>query len=61
MTLTAVYPHDKDRLCEYCDSPNVRIIDNDGYAPNELICEEHFSHDEISWDDLPLPTWPKKE
>ena len=40
--------------CAFCgeDRP-VRLLDYDGYAPDELICEDCFSHELASWDDLP--------
>lgn len=50
-----------DKSCAYCgeDKP-VRVLDYDGYAPNEVICAECFSHGEMCWDDLQLPIWPRE-
>jgi hypothetical protein len=57
--LTAYPP---DTSCSYCgEHAPVRVIDNDGYAPNELVCEDCFSHDLATWDDLPWPKFPKEE
>lgn len=42
--------------CDFCgESKPVRVLDRMGYAPDELICEDCFSHDEAYWDCLPLP------
>ena len=60
--LTAYPPTDEKRACTYCgETEPVRVIDNDGYAPNELICEDCFSHDVMCWGDLPAPKWPREE
>jgi len=57
--LTA-YPPDKS--CSVCgEEKPVRVLDYDGYAPNELICEDCFSHDVAYWDCLSEPKWPKEE
>ena len=51
-----------DRACTYCGEHNpVQVIDNDGYSPNELICEECFSHELMTWDDLPEARFPREE
>ncbi len=40
--------------CDTCgELVPVRVIDNQGYEPDELVCEECFSHDVATWDDLP--------
>lgn len=50
------------KTCDYCDEEApVRLIDNDGYVPDELICEACFYHDVASWDDLPMPKSPEDE
>ena len=62
MAYTAFPPTDEDRSCDYCgELVPVRVIDNDGYAPNELVCEDCFTHDLAGWDDLPEPKWPEEE
>ena len=51
-----------DTSCSFCgEYVPVRVIDNDGYAPNELICEGCFADDEAYWDCLPWPIFPKEE
>ena len=51
-----------DTTCSYCgeDAP-VRLIDNDGYAPDALICEGCFFDEVACWDDLPTAKLPKEE
>ena len=40
-----------DTSCDFCgENVPVRLVDNDGYAPDELICEECFSHELAGWD-----------
>ena len=59
MTLTAYPP---DRSCSFCgEEVPVRVIDNDGNAPNELICEECCPHELMCWDYLPEAKFPKEE
>lgn len=46
----------KNKTCEcsFCGEHSpVRLLDRYGYAPDEFICEECFSDDYVSWDDLP--------
>lgn len=51
-----------NKTCDFCgEEVPVRLIDHDGYIPDELICEECFSHELMGWDDLPLPKWPEEE
>ena len=58
--MSITYPPDK--LCSFCgEEVPVRVIDNDGYIPDELICEECFTHDLMCWDDLPAAKFPKEE
>lgn len=48
--------------CGYCGEYGpVRLLDHDGYAPNEVICEDCFLHDEMCWDDLPEPKMEPEE
>lgn len=51
-------PAGASRGCGYCGARSVRVIDNDGYVPNELVCDDCFTHEVVCWDDLPLPRWP---
>lgn len=51
-----------DTSCSVCGEHNpVRVLDYDGYLPNELICEDCFSHDVMCWDDLPDAKLPREE
>ena len=48
--------------CCFCgEEVPVRLIDNDGYAPDALVCEECFSHELVGWDDLPEAKLPLDE
>jgi TPP-dependent 2-oxoacid decarboxylase len=48
------------KQCSYCgEEVPVRLIDNDGYTANELVCEDCFYHSVMSWDDLPEPEFQK--
>ncbi len=51
-----------DTSCSYCgEAVPVRVLDNDGYAPNELICNDCFTHEVMCWNDLPEAKLQKDE